>query len=41
LDEEMKKSFIYIKPKESDSDDTEEEEITAGATSCVVLLTDT
>jgi hypothetical protein len=41
LDEEMKKNFIYKKPKESESDESEEEEISAGATSCVVLLTET
>ena len=37
----MKKCFIYKKPKESESDESEEEEISAGATSCVVLLTET
>lgn len=36
----MKKNFFYKKPKESESDESEDEEILAGATSCVVLLTE-
>lgn len=37
----MKKIFFYRKPKESESDVSEDEEILAGATSCVILLTET
>ena len=36
----MKKTFFYKKEKESESDESEDEEILAGATSCVVLLTE-
>jgi hypothetical protein len=40
LDEEMKKNFFTKKPKERESDESDEDEIVAGATSCVVLLTE-
>lgn len=36
----MKKIFLWKDPKDIESDESEEEQIFAGATSCVVLLTE-